>query len=172
MSIATDIAKQQSTESFITAPHNTRDKTYWDDLTVGQQYSYGSYLMTEQEIITFAKSYDPMEFHTDPEKAKASPLGVLCASGIHTLAIKQRLSFDNVFKYWHIVAGKCLRQCQFIRPVLVNDTLSAQMTILKLDASNHVNRGIVILKVQIMNQKQQAVLEVEGELVLLKRHSA
>jgi len=34
----------------------------------------------------------PMEFHVDPEKAKLSPIGALCASGIHTLGIMQRLT--------------------------------------------------------------------------------
>lgn len=145
------------------------DKKYWNDLIPGQQYAYGEYQVSEQEIIAFAKNYDPMEFHTDPEKAKASPLGVLCASGVHTLAIKQRLSFDNVFKYWHIVAGKSLRQCQFIRPVLVNDIISATMTILELDDSSQPHQGIVVIKVQVKNHKQQVVLKVEGEVVLLKK---
>lgn len=147
------------------------DKKYWDDLVPGQQHCYGSYHMSEKEIIAFAKDYDPMEFHIDAEKAKASPLGVLCASGIHTLAVKQRLSFDNVFKYWHIVAGKSLRQCQFIRPVLVNDIITANMTILTRQESSHPKQGIVVIKVQLLNQHQQTVLKVEGEIVLLKRRA-
>lgn len=150
------------------SPTTKVEKNYWDELSKGQEYSYGQYQVSEQEIIDFAKRFDPMEFHTDPEKAKLSPLGALCASGIHTLGIMQRLTFDNIYKNWHIVAGKELRKCQFLRPVFVNDTLTVSMTIINLTPDLRADRGNTELKFVVKNTKEQAVLEVQGEIVLLR----
>jgi acyl dehydratase len=143
-------------------------KIYWDELKEGEQFSYGHYQVSEREIIDFAKRYDPMEFHVDPEKAKLSPIGALCASGIHTLGIMQRLTFDNIYANWHIVAGRELRKCQFRLPVFVDDCLTVHMTIAKLSVDTRNDRGNAELTFKVKNAKGSTVLEVEGEIVLLR----
>ena len=162
------MSETELTSSTSSTPLKT-EKTYWDDLKEGEQFSYGHYQVTEHEIIDFAKRYDPMEFHVDPEKAKLSPLGALCASGIHTLGIMQRLTFDNIYKNWHVVAGKELRKCQFRLPVLVNDYLTVNMTIVSLSADIRIGRGNAELKFDVKNTKGCTVLEVEGEIILQRQ---
>lgn len=146
-------------------------KIYWDDLKEGEQFSYGHYQVTAHEIIEFATRYDPMEFHVDPEKAKVSPIGALCASGIHTLGIMQRLTFDNIYVNWHIVAGREFTKCKFCLPVLVNDYLSVNMTIVNLTEDTREDRGNAVLKLDVKNAKGRTVLEVEGEIVLQRTPS-
>jgi len=146
-----------------------QSKLYWDDLSVGQQFSFGDYGVSEAEIIEFGQRFDPMEFHTDLAKAKASPLGGLCASGIHTLAIMQRLAFDNVYRYWHVVAGKQLKSCHFLAPVFVDDQLSVTLTLTRLTPSKRGGRGDVEMSYVVKNQKQQSVLSVTAIMVLLSR---
>lgn len=160
-----------NTNTVMQSPSTKVVKIYWDELSEGQEYSYGQYQVSEQEIIDFAKRFDPMDFHIDPEKAKSSPLGALCASGIHTLGIMQRLTFDNIYKNWHMVAGKELAKCQFLRPVFVNDTLSVTMTIISLTPDFRADRGKVNIKFLVKNAKEQAVLAVEGEIVLQRKKS-
>lgn len=155
-------------ETELTSSLKTK-KIYWDDLKEGEQFSYGNYQVTEYEIIDFAKRYDPMEFHVDPEKAKLSPIGALCASGIHTLGIMQRLTFDNIYANWHIVAGRELRKCQFRLPVFVNDYLSVNMTIVNLTTDTRIDRGNVELKFDVKNAKGCTVLEVKGEIILQRQ---
>jgi acyl dehydratase len=145
------------------------EKKYWDELQVGEEFTFGQYAVSEKEIIDFATRFDPMEFHTDPEKAKQSPLGALCASGIHTLAIMQRLSFDHVFKNLHIVAGKELRRCQFLRPVFVDNILSVIVKVISLSEGNRKDRGNVKFDIIVNNADFQPVLEVQGEMVILKK---
>ena len=145
------------------------EKVYWDDLELGQQFNFGKYHISEQEIIDFALRYDPMEFHTDPQKAKLSPIGVLCASGIHTIGIMQRLTYDNIYKNWHMVAGKELSSCRFIRPVVPDDTLAVTMTVKEIHQGNRADRGLINLAFALTNIHQQVVLEVDGLIVMLKR---
>jgi acyl dehydratase len=60
----------------------------FDELAVGRRFAYGTFSLTEAEIIEYALKYDPQPFHTDPEAAKAAPLfGGLVASGLHTMGM-------------------------------------------------------------------------------------
>jgi acyl dehydratase len=65
---------------------------YWEDIMIGTRRDLGAYTFTEQEIIRFAKKYDPQFFHVDHEAAKQSIFGGLIASGWHTAAIWMKLS--------------------------------------------------------------------------------
>lgn len=59
----------------------------FDHLKTGKVIGLGSHVFTADEIIAFAKAYDPQPFHTDMEAATASHFGGLCASGWHSCAI-------------------------------------------------------------------------------------
>ena len=43
---------------------------YWDDYEVGQKFPLGSTSFTEQEIVEFARTYDPQSFHVDRAAAE------------------------------------------------------------------------------------------------------
>ncbi len=64
---------------------------WFEDFRIGARMDLGSYTFTEEEIIRFAKKYDPQPFHIDPEAAKAGPFGGLVASGWHTGATWMKL---------------------------------------------------------------------------------
>lgn len=58
----------------------------FDELAIGQDFAFGSFALTQEEIIAYASRYDPQFFHLDPEAAKAAPLfGGLVASGLHSM---------------------------------------------------------------------------------------
>lgn len=60
--------------------------TSFDELTPGQRFEFGSFRLSQAEIIAYAECFDPQPFHTDPEAAKSAPLfGGLVASGLHTM---------------------------------------------------------------------------------------
>ena len=64
---------------------------YFEDTPLGGKITLGSYTFTEENIIAFAKAYDPQPFHIDPEAAKHSPYGGLIASGWQTAAVWMKL---------------------------------------------------------------------------------
>ncbi|WP_206935763.1 MaoC/PaaZ C-terminal domain-containing protein [Roseococcus thiosulfatophilus] len=60
----------------------------FDELSPGQRFDYGSFRLSEAEIIAYARDFDPQPFHMDPEAARAAPLfGGLVASGLHTMGM-------------------------------------------------------------------------------------
>ena len=64
---------------------------YFEDFQVGERIELGSRTVTEEEIIAFARQYDPQPFHISPERAKDSFYGGLIASGWHTVSLLMRL---------------------------------------------------------------------------------
>lgn len=106
---------------------------YADDLDVGRVYQLDSYTLTEDEIVQFAKTWDPQIFHVDKAAAEAGAYGGLIASGLHTLSIYQRLAVTGSFGEWSVIAGKRLSDVQFLRPVRPGDTLTGTLVIDAVD---------------------------------------
>lgn len=72
------------------------EKLYLGDLHVGQTFESGEHILDAEQIISFAKAYDPQPFHVDAEKAKDSFFRDLAASGWHTAAITMKLVVELV----------------------------------------------------------------------------
>ncbi|OYY59483.1 MAG: dehydratase, partial [Rhizobiales bacterium 35-66-30] len=68
---------------------------FWEDFVEGEVKTFGSYEVTEDEIIAFASEFDAQPMHLDAAAGKASMLGGLAASGWHTCAIMMRLMCDG-----------------------------------------------------------------------------
>ena len=73
-----------------------RCRCYFEDFEPAQVYELGSRTVTEDEIVAFARQFDPQPFHVDPEAAKGSVFGGLIASGWHTGAMWMRLYVDSL----------------------------------------------------------------------------
>jgi acyl dehydratase len=58
----------------------------FDELSPGQGFDFGRITMTREDILDFARRWDPQPFHVDEAAAKAGPFGGLIASGLHTQA--------------------------------------------------------------------------------------
>src|SRR5207244_7381228 len=74
-------------------------KIYWEDLPVGKVIDLGTREVPREEVLDFARRYDPQPFHTDEEAAKKSIYGGLIASGWHTCAMMMRLLYDGLLKH-------------------------------------------------------------------------
>ena len=60
---------------------------YFEDLEVGAETYFGSYEVTREEVLEFARKYDPQPFHLSDEEAAKTHFGRLAASGWHTAAM-------------------------------------------------------------------------------------
>lgn len=76
----------QQTASIEPPLNPTAPPGFFDELVIGESYELGSLVFTPEEIVAFARSFDPQPFHMDEEAAKKSSFGALCASGWHTAA--------------------------------------------------------------------------------------
>ena len=63
-----------------------RPDLFFEDRQIGELTDMGTHTFGKDEIIAFAREFDPQPFHLDEAAAKASLFGALCASGWHTAA--------------------------------------------------------------------------------------
>lgn len=122
---------------------------YAEDLTEGQQFQLGSYTISEDEILKFARQYDPVPIHTDPVAAISGPFGGLIASGVNTMAIYQRLLVEAI---WTKVAGGVGRsfEVRLPNPVRPGNTITGRSVIDKIVLRPERRHAVAILKTELV----------------------
>ncbi|GAA1848921.1 MaoC family dehydratase [Pseudonocardia ailaonensis] len=100
-----------------------------EELPVGTPIELGAYTVTRDEIVEFARAWDPQDFHVDEEVAAAGRFGGLIASGIQTLGVYQRLAVLGALRHWDVVAGRTLREIQLPAPVRPGMTLHGVLVV-------------------------------------------
>ena len=133
---------------------------YWEDFQPGQRIELGSRAVTEEEIVEFARTWDPQPFHVDPEAAKETVFGGLIASGWHTGAMWMRLYVDNV-----LGAGSRgspgIEELRWLAPVRPGDTLTGSLTVLATTASERdPTRGTIRIRAEMVNQDGVTVMSM------------
>ncbi len=129
---------------------------YFSDIEVGETRSYGSYEVTEAEIVSFGEQYDPQPFHTDPDRAGESMFGELIASGWHTGSITMRLLVDGIIPEYAALGAKGIDELRWVRPVRPGDTLSIRIEVLDKEVETPT-RGLVRTRVETLDQHDKVV---------------
>lgn len=127
-----------------------------DDLVPGDRIELGQYSLTQEEMVEFALQWDPQWFHADPFAAEQGHHGGVIASGIHTLAVLQRLCVDAFYSRWPVIAGRGFDRLRFTAPVRAGDTLTGSVVI--TDVSLDDSRGRVQLEMEMQRTDSTVVL--------------
>lgn len=144
-------------------------RIYWEQLAAGCHYDFGDYPVTAAEIMAFGRSYDPLPHHTDPLLAAASPLGVLCASGIHALGMAQKLLCDNLFNHSALIAGSGVSDMRMHQPIVPGDCLRVRLAVVTATAHKYKpDRGWVDFETTLYRQDQAAVMTFKTSILFLK----
>ncbi len=130
---------------------------YFEDITVGDRFSFGQYRVDEAEMLAFAGKYDPQRFHIDAEAAAETIYGGLIASGILTMAIMLRLLIEE-FRESDMHGSPGWDEVRWTRPVRAGDVLSAECEITATRASkSRPELGIVHARCRLRNQEGETV---------------
>lgn len=128
-------------------PHRT-----FEDLTVGEFRKSRERTVTEEEIIAFARSYDPQWFHSDPVLARDSVFGEVVASGIHVLALWRQLDHE-INSDIDFVCGIGWDELRLRRAIRAGDTIHVTSEIVELRPSEtRTDRGIALTRYAVVNQ--------------------
>ncbi len=132
---------------------------YFEDFDIGETFEFGSYTITEEEIIEFADRYDPQSFHVDENAAQNSIFGGLIASGWHTAAVCQRLFVDGLVKDMASAGGRGVDELRWYKPIRPGDTLSLQGEIIeKHSPEEDSGPGHIHAKLTGFNQNDEPVI--------------
>jgi acyl dehydratase len=134
---------------------------YFDDFEPGQVLELGSRTVTEDEIIEFARQFDPQPFHVDPAAAAESVFGGLIASGWHTGAMWMRLYVDNMLGSASAQGSPGIEELRWLAPVRPGDTLHGRLTVLETTPSERrPDRGTVRIRGEMINQDGVTVMSM------------
>lgn len=144
---------------------------YLEDIEPGLKFRSGEHRMEADEILRFAREYDPQPFHLDEVAARDSFFGGLAASGWHTAAVTMRLLTkggaplaDGI-----IGAGGEISWPQATRP---GDVLHVESEVLEVAPSrSRPDRGMVTLQSRTLNQKGEEVQVLTAKLVVFRKPS-
>lgn len=131
----------------------------FEDFEAGQVHELGTHTVTEEEILAFAREFDPQPFHLDPKAARDSVFGGLIASGWHTGSLWMRLYVDSLLGGAASMGSPGIEELRWLAPVRPGDTLAGRLTVLETTPSERrPDRGTVRIRGEMVNQDGVTVL--------------
>jgi acyl dehydratase len=146
---------------------------YFEDFQPGQIFDLGEHTMTRDEIVDFARQFDPQPFHTDPDAAAHSPFGGLIASGWHTAAVFMRLYVDALLADAASMGSPGISELRWLAPVRPGDTLTGRFIVESVQpSSKRTDRGTVFFRSEMVNGDDITVLSMTGRGYFARRDAS
>jgi acyl dehydratase len=134
-------------------------KRFFEDFATGEVALSAAYTVSREEILDFARKYDPQPFHVDEAAAAGSMYGGLIASGWHTCAIAMKLICDLYITDSESLGSPGVDNVRWVKPVRPGDTLRLRWTVLETRPSrSRPEMGAVQSKWEILDQHDDVVM--------------
>lgn len=147
---------------------------YWEDVKVGDATDFGTYAVTREEVIDFARKYDPQPFHLSDEAAAATHFGRLSASGWHTAAMTMALIARRVVAEEQAGLGSPgIDELRWTKPVYPGDTLHVRGKVVEATPSrSRPEIGSVRTETIVTNQRGEPVMRYVSIVLMRRRPKA
>jgi len=146
-------------------------RRYFEDITDGEHLNCQNVIITQEDIITFAKKFDPQPFHTDEDAARESIFGGLIASSLHILSACTRAVVEAQGDV-AILSGVGMDEAKMFNPVRPGDTLYVEAWWADLKRSrSKPNLGFAAIRCKVTNQNGGPVIEYGYRYLLACKNS-
>lgn len=136
---------------------------WFEDYVPGAVYEYGDVRLDEEDIIEFARRWDPQPMHVDPEAAARGHFGGLIASGWQTVAVMMRLLVDHFLSRVASIASPGIDELRWLHPVRPGDVLRIRVSVVDAARSrSRPERGMVRTLVEVLNQNDEVVMSLKA----------
>ncbi|MGF6443773.1 MaoC family dehydratase [Paraburkholderia youngii] len=138
-------------------------KISFEDMEVGTSHEIGKHTFTREEIVEFARKFDPQPFHLDEAAAAESPFRGLVASGWHTCSVMMGMLVRKVLADSTSMGSPGIDEIRWLKPVRVGDTITMMNVIVdKRVSQSKPDRGIVSTRWEGINQHGDTVITVRS----------
>ena len=146
---------------------------YFEDIEVGTETYFGSYEVSREEVIEFARKYDPQPFHLSDEAAAKTHFGRLAASGWHTCAMTMAVIARKLVDQQQAGLGSPgVDELRWLKPVYPGDTLHVNGKIIeKTPSRSRPDIGSFRTTTTVTNQDEVPVMRFTS-IVLIRRRPA
>ena len=139
------------------------DLLHYEDFPEGLVIPFGTYHLSKDEVIAFAREWDPQPMHLDEDAAKRSVLGGLAASGWQSSAILIRLAVEAYANTSAAMASSGMDEVKWLKPVYAGETLTGRATVLSRRVSaKRPGMGILKMKFELLNDRGELKTEITG----------
>src|SRR3954452_25178654 len=147
-----------------------RRMIYFEDLKIGAETYFGSYEVTREEVLDFARKYDPQPFHLSDEEAAKTHFGRIAASGWHTAAMTMAVIARKVVGEKQAGLGSPgIDELRWKKPVYPGDTLHVRGKIVEKTLSrSRPEMGSFRTHTTVSNQEAVTVMSFTS-IVLIRR---
>jgi len=144
-----------------------------EDFRVGEKFELGSHSVTRDELVEFARRYDPFPFHLDDKAAEATPFGGIIASGWMTALIWLKLMHESLLDPATVVGSPGHEEMNWPTPVKPGDALHGQVEIKESRLSkSKPGLGFVRYTAKLYNQREECVFVTTSTLIVRARAAA
>ncbi len=146
---------------------------YFEDIEIGRETEFGRYEVTREEVLDFARKYDPQPFHLSDEAAAKTHFGRLAASGWHTCAMTMAVIARAVVKDEQAGLGSPgVDELRWLKPVYPGDILTVTGKIIeKTPSRSKPDLGSFRTQTTVTNQDGVPVMRFTS-IVLIRRRPA
>jgi acyl dehydratase len=142
----------------------------FEDFQPGEVMQAGAVAVSEADIIAYAARFDAQDFHTDPQKAKASFAGSLIASGWHSCSLLMRLLTEGFLLDAAALGAPGIEEVRWLKPVLPGDRLSMRRTVLEpKESRSRPEMGLVRFRFELLRADGEPVLEQVNWIMFARR---
>jgi len=146
---------------------------YFEDFQVGESLDCGSKTFHKDEMVAFARQFDPQPFHVDEEKAKRSVFGGLIASGWYTCSECMRLIVDSIVNQTASMGSPGVDSLRWLKPVRPGDNLRLRATVIEAEASkSRPDRGRLTFTYELSGADGDPVMTMRAVAILGRRPAA
>ena len=146
---------------------------YFEDLVPGAETEFGSYKVTREDVLEFARKYDPQPFHLSDEEAAKTHFGRLAASGWHTGSMAMAVIARHVVDHKQAGLGSPgIDELRWKKPVYPGDTLNVRGQILeKTPSRSRPEMGSFRTLTTVTNQNGETVMTFISIVLIRRRPS-
>ena len=147
---------------------------YFEDFEVGQETVFGHYDVTREEVLEFARKYDPQPFHLSDEAAAKTHFGRLAASGWHTCAMTMAVIARYVVADEQAGLGSPgVDELRWLKPVYPGDRLTVRGDVLEtIPSRSKPEIGVIRTRTVVTNQDGAEVMHFTSIVMLQRRPPA
>jgi acyl dehydratase len=109
----------------------------------GESGTLGSVVLTRDDLLAYARDWDPQPFHLDEDAGRESLLGGLAASGWHTASLLMRLIATGLLAGVKSMGSGGVRDLRWRKPVRPGETLTGRYAVIAVRPSRRGDRGYV-----------------------------
>jgi acyl dehydratase len=143
---------------------------YFDQYQPGQRIITAGRTITEADIVNFAGlSGDYNQMHVDAVYSAQSAFGQRVAHGLLITSIASGLAVQTGVMEGTVLAFREISEWKFIKPVLIGDTVHAELEVVETKDLRRIGGGAVTIEVSVINQRQETVMKGTWVVLIANR---